>query len=118
MWLQSSGTLEMSTVKIHRSHYSYIYLLSPLRSDLCTKCHSPSVCDFGHMLMKFIVPNNETLTFVEKQSILVSLCIQICVKLFSGKEMQNHFFPILFFLLHLDKLFAYLDASCFLCAGL
>lgn len=28
---QSSGTLEMSTVKIHRSHYSFLYLLSPLR---------------------------------------------------------------------------------------
>ncbi|BFZ04625.1 hypothetical protein BsWGS_07663 [Bradybaena similaris] len=29
---RSSGTLEMSTVKIHRSHYSFLYLLSPLRS--------------------------------------------------------------------------------------
>uniref|UniRef100_A0A2C9LXI8 Uncharacterized protein n=1 Tax=Biomphalaria glabrata TaxID=6526 RepID=A0A2C9LXI8_BIOGL len=29
---RSSGTLEMSTVKIHRSHHSFLYLLSPLRS--------------------------------------------------------------------------------------
>ncbi|XP_076452552.1 TBCC domain-containing protein 1-like [Babylonia areolata] len=40
---RSSGTLEMSTVKIHRSHFSYIYLLSPLRSVTVEKCRNTTV---------------------------------------------------------------------------
>lgn len=40
---RSSGTLEMSTVKIHRSHYSYIYLLSPLRAVTVEKCRNTTV---------------------------------------------------------------------------
>ncbi|KAL8610824.1 hypothetical protein ACOMHN_056679 [Nucella lapillus] len=40
---RSSGTLELSTVKIHRSHYSYIYLLSPLRSVTVEKCRNTTV---------------------------------------------------------------------------
>ncbi|PVD31714.1 hypothetical protein C0Q70_07132 [Pomacea canaliculata] len=40
---RSSGTLERSTIKIHRSHFSYIYLLSPLRSVTVEKCRNTTV---------------------------------------------------------------------------
>ncbi|XP_059154104.1 TBCC domain-containing protein 1-like [Physella acuta] len=40
---RSSGTLEMSTVKIHRSHHSYLYLLSPLRSVTIEKCRNTTL---------------------------------------------------------------------------
>ncbi|CAG5122680.1 unnamed protein product [Candidula unifasciata] len=40
---RSSGTLEMSTVKIHRSHYSFLYLLSPLRSVTIEKSRNTTL---------------------------------------------------------------------------
>jgi len=40
---RSSGTLEMSTVKIHRSHHSFLYLLSPLRSVTIEKCRNTTL---------------------------------------------------------------------------
>ncbi|KAJ8312307.1 hypothetical protein KUTeg_009680, partial [Tegillarca granosa] len=38
-----SGTLENSSVKIHRCHYSYLYLLSPLRSVTIEKCRNTTI---------------------------------------------------------------------------
>jgi len=38
-----SGTLEGSSVKIHRCHYSSIYLLSPLRSVSIEKCRHSTI---------------------------------------------------------------------------
>ncbi|ELT98572.1 hypothetical protein CAPTEDRAFT_226350 [Capitella teleta] len=40
---RSSGTLEGSTIKIHRCHFSYIYLLSPLRSVSIEKCRNSTI---------------------------------------------------------------------------
>ncbi|CAG2247058.1 TBCCD1 [Mytilus edulis] len=40
---RSSNTLENSSVKIHRCHYSYLYLLSPLRSVTIEKCRSTTI---------------------------------------------------------------------------
>lgn len=40
---RSSGTLENSSVKIHRCHYSYLYLLSPLRSVTIEKCRNSTI---------------------------------------------------------------------------
>ncbi|KAK3084980.1 hypothetical protein FSP39_022321 [Pinctada imbricata] len=40
---RNSGTLENSSVKIHRSHYSFLYLLSPLRSVTVEKCRNTTV---------------------------------------------------------------------------
>ncbi|GFO06708.1 TBCC domain-containing protein 1-like [Plakobranchus ocellatus] len=40
---RSSGTLEMSTIKIHRSHHSFLYLLSPLRSVTIEKCRNTTL---------------------------------------------------------------------------
>ncbi|KAK2154465.1 hypothetical protein LSH36_268g00022 [Paralvinella palmiformis] len=40
---RSSNTLEGSTIKIHRCHNSYIYLLSPLRAVSVEKCRNSTV---------------------------------------------------------------------------
>lgn len=40
---RSSNTLENSSVKIHRCHYSYLYLLSPLRSVTIEKCRNTTI---------------------------------------------------------------------------
>ncbi|KAL5017386.1 hypothetical protein ScPMuIL_006975 [Solemya velum] len=40
---RSSSTLENSSIKIHRCHYSYIYLLSPLRSVSIEKCRNSTI---------------------------------------------------------------------------
>lgn len=40
---RSSGTLEGSSLKVHRCHYSQIYLLSPLRSVSIEKCRHSTI---------------------------------------------------------------------------
>lgn len=40
---RSSNTLENCSIKIHRCHYSYLYLLSPLRSVTIEKCRNTTL---------------------------------------------------------------------------
>ncbi|XP_023931490.1 TBCC domain-containing protein 1-like, partial [Lingula anatina] len=40
---RSSGTLEMATVKVHRCHFAYLYLLSPIRSVSIEKCRNSTI---------------------------------------------------------------------------
>lgn len=40
---RSSNTLENSSIKIHRCHFSYLYLLSPLRSVTIEKCRNTTI---------------------------------------------------------------------------
>ncbi|XP_052248923.1 TBCC domain-containing protein 1-like isoform X2 [Dreissena polymorpha] len=40
---RSSSTLENSSVKIHRCHSAFLYLLAPLRSVTIEKCHNTTV---------------------------------------------------------------------------
>ena len=49
-----SGTLQGSSVKIHRCHYSYIYLLSPLRYDKSAIC-SLSCELMGNNIYQFLL---------------------------------------------------------------
>lgn len=40
---RSSNTLEWSSVKVHRCHFSFLYLLSPLRSVSIEKCRNSTI---------------------------------------------------------------------------
>ncbi|TNN07841.1 TBCC domain-containing protein isoform 2, partial [Schistosoma japonicum] len=40
---RSSATLDGATLKIHRAHYSYLYLLSPMRSVTLDKCRKLTI---------------------------------------------------------------------------
>ncbi|KAK7087295.1 TBCC domain-containing protein 1-like isoform X2 [Littorina saxatilis] len=69
---RSSGTLERSTVKIHRSHYSYIYLLSPLRAVTIEKCRHTTVI-LGPVEAFIHVSNCENVTVIAScRTIMVS----------------------------------------------
>nr|ADG63460.1 crystallin gamma S-like protein [Crepidula fornicata] len=69
---RSSGTLEMSTVKIHRSHFSYIYLMSPLRSVTVEKCRNTTVI-VGPVEAFVHVSNCENVTIIAPcRTIMVS----------------------------------------------
>nr|KAG5691123.1 hypothetical protein BaRGS_030931 [Batillaria attramentaria] len=69
---RSSGTLELSTVKIHRSHYSFIYLLSPLRAVTVEKCRNTTVI-LGPVEAFVHLSNCENVTIIAPcRSIMVS----------------------------------------------
>ncbi|ESO97327.1 hypothetical protein LOTGIDRAFT_231523 [Lottia gigantea] len=71
---RSSGTLELSCVKIHRSHYSYLYLLSPLRSVTIEKCRNSTVI-LGPVELTVHLSNCENITvIVPCRNIIVSGC--------------------------------------------
>lgn len=60
---RSSGTLEGSSVKIHRSHYSFLYLLSPLRSVTIEKCRNSTVV-LGPVEVALYISHCENLTVI------------------------------------------------------
>ncbi|XP_067650702.1 TBCC domain-containing protein 1-like isoform X1 [Haliotis asinina] len=71
---RSSNTLELSSVKIHRSHHSYLYLLSPLRSVTIEKCRNTTVV-LGPVETCVHLSNCENVTVIAIcRSIMVSGC--------------------------------------------
>uniref|UniRef100_K1QKQ2 TBCC domain-containing protein 1 n=1 Tax=Magallana gigas TaxID=29159 RepID=K1QKQ2_MAGGI len=60
---RSSGTLEGSSVKIHRSHYSFLYLLSPLRSVTIEKCRNSTIV-LGPVEVALYISHCENLTVI------------------------------------------------------
>ncbi|XP_050409329.1 TBCC domain-containing protein 1 [Patella vulgata] len=71
---RSSGTLELSCVKIHRSYYSYLYLLSPLRSVTVEKCRKSTIV-LGPVETTLHVSNCENITIIALcRNIIISGC--------------------------------------------
>ncbi|XP_041350328.1 TBCC domain-containing protein 1-like isoform X2 [Gigantopelta aegis] len=71
---RSSGTLEMSCVKIHRCHYSFLYLLSPLRSVTIEKCRYTTVV-LGPVETSIHFSNCENVTLIAcSRNVMVSGC--------------------------------------------
>ncbi|XP_056020202.1 TBCC domain-containing protein 1-like isoform X2 [Ostrea edulis] len=60
---RSSGTIDGSSVKIHRSHYSYLYLLSPLRSVTIEKCRNTTIV-LGPIEIALYISHCENLTVI------------------------------------------------------
>ncbi|XP_064612492.1 TBCC domain-containing protein 1-like isoform X2 [Liolophura sinensis] len=75
---RSSRTLENSSVKIHRCHYSYLYLLSPLRSVTIEKCRH-SVIVLGPVETTIHISHCEQVTVISPcRNIMISgstLCV-------------------------------------------
>ncbi|XP_052797396.1 TBCC domain-containing protein 1-like [Mya arenaria] len=74
---RSSGTLENSSVKIHRCHSAFLYLLSPLRSVTIEKCHNTTVI-LGPVETHVYLSHCESVTLIATARIVTVSSCTLC----------------------------------------
>ncbi|WAR03335.1 TBCC1-like protein [Mya arenaria] len=75
--IKGSGTLENSSVKIHRCHSAFLYLLSPLRSVTIEKCHNTTVI-LGPVETHVYLSHCESVTLIATARIVTVSSCTLC----------------------------------------
>lgn len=74
---RSSSTLENSSVKIHRCHSAYLYLLSPLRSVTIEKCRDSTII-LGPVETHVYISHCESVTLIACSRIVTVSSCTLC----------------------------------------
>lgn len=74
---RSSSTVENSSVKIHRCHSSYLYLLSPLRSVTVEKCRNTTII-LGPVETAVYMSHCESVTLIACARTVMISCCTLC----------------------------------------
>ncbi|KAL4223165.1 TBCC domain-containing protein 1 [Mactra antiquata] len=74
---RSSNTLENSSVKIHRCHSAFLYLLSPLRSVTIEKCRNSTIV-LGPVETHVYMSHCESVTLIACSRIVTISCCTLC----------------------------------------